>query len=347
MSEKDFSQIAYMPYAPIEKYFHIGNYEVWPYQKMKKEKIESKDIIKHLDKLFGMYYERAFDKEKGGYDKRIDEIYIITPDNFNIGNSIYTDKQINDIRSISHIIAFTAISDLSFIAQSTDSYILYLQNFNIGSEGITIWSTYFKRYDMVKFMKPYHLNNSLLKYSKTKLADTLGEALGDKEINEFERIFRSLEKYFYTATRGEMVTNEHRLLSLVMCFELLLDFDGKKEFVEKVEELLDFYDPIMVTRYVKEIEEEDTRNKTSWWVYDLYDLRSNIVHGNAVDWQIEKYGGIWQRIDFGRILLRKLIKKILLKHELWNSTIQNSIVEADSIDKTLTKIIERAKEIES
>jgi len=347
MSEKNYSQIAYMPYAPIKEPFQIGNYEVWSYQKMKKEKIEREDIIKYLDSLFGMYYERLFDKEKGGFDKNIDEIYIIAPVDYDVGNGIYTGKEINDIRSISHIIAFSAISELHFISQSTDPFVLYLQNFNIDSEGVTIWSTYFTRFEMVKFMKPYNIESFLIKYSKTTLAEALGEALEYKNKNEIKRIFRSLEKYFYTATRGKMVTNENRLLSLLMCFVLLLDFEGKIEFVKKVEELLDFHDPIMETRYVSELEKDFTTNKTSWWVYDLYKLRNDIVHGNDIDWQIDKYGGIWQRIEFGGILLRKLIKKILLKNSLWEKTIKDKIIEADSIDKTLSKVIERAKEIES
>src|SRR5690554_2069098 len=230
MSGKDFSQIAYMPYAPIKEAFQIGGYEVWPYNKKKEEKIEDKKVISHLDKLFEIYYERLFDKEKGGYDKVLKEIYIITPINFDIGYSKYTNKQFEDIRSISHILAFTAINESIF--SQTDPFILYLQNFNICSEGIKIWSTYFAKYDMVKFMKPYHIESSFIKYSKTNLAEALGVALEHKDKNEVKRIFRSLEKYFYTATRGEMVTNEHRLLSLLMCFQLLLDFDGKMEFVK-------------------------------------------------------------------------------------------------------------------
>lgn len=162
MSERNFSQVAYMPYAPIEKDFRIGNYEIWPYYKESSERIENKDVVQHLKRHFGRYFERKYDKEKGGYDKPLEEIFIISPTNFEFGINKFSEEQIEELRTVSHIIAFCAINELSFVSSSSDAFILYIQNFQVGSDGIALWNKYFSKSDMVKFMKPYYLDTSLV-----------------------------------------------------------------------------------------------------------------------------------------------------------------------------------------
>jgi hypothetical protein len=95
----------------------------------------------------------------------------------------------------------------------------------------------------------------------------------------------------------------------------------------------------METRTIK-IKNKDknlTLSKTSWWAFDLYNLRTDIVHGNEINWDIQKYGNIWTRIQFGGILLRKLIKKILSQESLWQSDYFDSTIEAYNLDETLEK----------
>ncbi|MBA7490518.1 hypothetical protein ES702_01056 [subsurface metagenome] len=343
MSERNFSQVAYMPYAPVEESFRIGNYEIWPYYKESSKRIKNKDVIQHLNRHFGRYFERKYDREKGGYDKPLEEIFVISPPNFELGISKFSEEQIEEIRTVSHVIAFCAINECSFVSSSADAFILYVQNFQVGSNGIALWNKYFTKLDMVKFMKPYYLDTSLLKFKKTDLCDALGKALQFKYKGQIKRIFRTAELFYHTATHGEMVTDEHRLLSLVMCFEVLLNFENKIEFVEKIENLLNNAEPKMETRTVK-IKNKDinvTKSKTSWWAFDLYNLRSDVVHGNEINWDIQKYGNIWTRIQFGGILLRKLIKKILSQESLWQPDPIDSIIEAGTgaLDETLENMV--------
>lgn len=340
MLEKYFSQVAYMPYAPVKEAFRIGNYEIWPYYRESSKRVKNKDVVQHLNRYFGRYFEREYNEKKGGYDKPLEEIIIISPINFDFGTSKFLEEQIEEIRTVSHAIAFCAINECAFVSSSTDAFVVHIQSFQVGSDGIALWNKIFTKLDMVKFMKPYYLDTSLLKFEKTHLCDALGNALQFKSKKEIESIFRALELFYHTATYGEMVTDEHRLLSLVMCFEVLLNFKNKIKFVNKIENLLNNPEPKMETRIVK-IKNKDTNfttSQTGWWAFDLYNLRSDIVHGNEINWDTQKYGSVWTRIQFGGILLRKLIKKILSQESLWEFDYVDSVVEAISLDEKLKNL---------
>lgn len=341
MTNNNYIQVAFMPYAPIDASLQIGNYEIWPYYEESSKRIKKEAVIRHLNRNFGRYFERKYHRSKGGYDKPLEGIYIISPKGFEIGKDKFSETQIEEIKSISHIIAFCAINDHGSICSTSDAFILYIQNFRIESNGIAIWNKYFTDLDMVKFMKPYHLDSSFTKFGKTQLCDALGEALKSTGKDQAKRIFRALELFFHTATHDEMITDEHRVLFLVMCFEVLLNFENKVQFVEKIETLLSNSNPQMEARIIK-IDNKDTsvsKSKTIWWAFDLYNLRSAIVHGKSINWETEKYGSSWARLQFGGLLLRKLIKKILSQESLWKSSPIDSIMEANELDKTLQDIV--------
>lgn len=345
MPDTNLFQIAYMPYAPIKEGFQIGNYEIWPFYKESNKRINNKKAIEQLTCLFRQYLERKFDKVKGGYDKPLEEVFIISPLNHQMGVNEVTDSQIKEIRSVCHIISFCAINECAFVSSSADSFILHHYSFQPGSDSFRLGSTYFSNLDMIKFMKPYYLDylaSSRLQFEKTNLCDVLGKALQFKDRNQIKRIFRTLELFYHTATYSEMMTDEHRVLSLVMCFEVLLDFKGKLEFAEEVEEMIDNYRPILESRVDIKLE----HSKMGWWAYDLYKLRNEIVHGDDINWEFQKYGNIRTRIQFGGILIRKIIKKILAQEKLWppddasdSDIVGDAIIEVDRLDIKLENMV--------
>lgn len=348
MSKPEFSQVAYMPYSPIKEGFRIGNYEVWPFFKESGKRINNRVIIDHLSRLFGRYFERKSDRAKGIYDKPLDAVFMISPINFEIGVNEFTEEQLEEIKTVCHIITFCAINECAFVSSSADAFILHVYKFQPGGDGVVLGNTFFANLDMVKLVKPYYIDPSLLKFEKTTLSDALGKAVPFKDRKRVRRVFRTLELFYHTATHSEMMTDEHRLLSLIMCFEVLLNFDGKLKFAKMIEKSIDNYKPVSETRKVK-IRNKDTElkhSKTTWWAFDLYDLRSHIIHGSNVNWEIEKYGDIWTRIKFGGILIRKLIKKILSQESLWppddasdSDIIGDAIIEVDRLDIKLEKMV--------
>ena len=348
MPERNISQVAYMPYAPIKESFQIGNYDVWPFYLQSGKRVKNQDVIKHLTRFFNRYVERKFDRINGEYcDKPLEDAVIISPTNYELGLNKLSEIQIEEIKTICHIISFCAMNECAFVSSSADAFILHLYKFQPGSDGVMLGNTLFANLDMVKLMKPYYIDPSLLKFDKTDLCDVLGKALLFRDRKPVQRIFRALEIFYHTATHSEMMTDEHRLLSLLMCFEVLLNFNGKESFANKIERMIENYQPNSEKRAVKrknDKEEDLTYSKTGWWAYDLYNLRTDIVHGKDINWKFQKYGNVWTRIQFGGILLRKLIKEILSQESLWppddaDAIIADAIIEVDRLDIKLENMV--------
>lgn len=345
MSHDSFETIAYMPYAPLEGSFQIGEYEVWPFHKECNVRISKHQLLDHLNRLFGRYFERKFDRKKGGYDKPLQEVFVISPVCFNGTTADMTEEQLEEIRDIAHIIAFCAINELAFASSSADAFVLHTYSFSPGSNMVRLWDKGFADVAMVKITKPYYVSDSLSKFHKTPLSDALATALQLKHKEPVRRIFRTLELFYHTATHAEMITGEHRILSLVMCFEVLLNFKGeKRRFANKIEQDIANNSPHKETRLVqgRQGTTQLEHSQTGWWAYDLYDLRSDIVHGKAVDWKLQKYGGVSTRIEFGGILLRKLVKRVLTEQGLWppdsdQDVLGDAILEAEALDQLLAQ----------
>lgn len=239
------------------------------------------------------------------------------------------------------MIAFCAIVDSFLISSSSDAFILHLHEFVIGSESIKLHKTLYSNIEMIKIMKPYRIDRSLLHFTVTDLCQALGKALQHKNKPEIKRIFRAIELYFHSATYGEMITNEHRILTLVMCFEVLLDFNGVNiMFAKKLDSCLNNHFSVFEER--QNIKYKGTLknfrfSKTVWWAYDLYNLRSNIIHGKDIDWEITKYGDVLDRIEFGGSLLRLLIIQVLIESNFLNEDPLIQVFGYEDLDEKLVK----------
>jgi len=337
--------IAFMPYAPIQENIKIGNYEVWQFEKESSTRISNKKVLTQIQNYFNRYYEYVFTQEEGGSDKNLETINIISPIDFDIGKDILSEEHILNIHSIAHILSFSSIFETGFGSNSSDPFQIIIQGFVQNQEGMRVWSTYYTRYNLFKILKPLHISSPFFPYKITNLASSLGNALKARGTNPIiKQIFNCLELIFHTITFGEMITNFHRVLTLLMAFEVLLGFENKKEFVEQIEKYIKDPKPILVKRNInlpggKVVDIE--KSKTCWWAYDLYDLRSQIIHGEEVDWKIQEYGTIWTRIEFVGALFKRIFKIMLAEEGFFENDFIESILEASSMDETLEEIVNK------
>jgi len=343
MSPQEIYHVAFMPYLPVEIGFEIGDYKIWSFYDHDNDLIENHTIKEQLKNYFSRYFEFKFDRNSRIHEESLTKIYIISPKDFIIGRDVFSPSQMNDIKSISHIMAFSSIFETGFGAASSDPFVVYIQSIKKGQEGLRVWHKYFTNYRLFKILKPLHIDSPIMPYRNSKLSISLAKSIKTRDANNtIKRILRSVELIFHTKTFGEMITDEHRLLTLVMAFEVLLNFENKKQFVETLEEYIIEYEPIKSTRTINlpgrgEIEVE--KSKTCWWAYDLYDLRSQIIHGEDVDWKIDEYGNIWTRIEFAGCLFKRLYKIFLKENNLWEEDSADRILEAFDMDTKLEEIM--------
>jgi len=248
-----------------------------------------------------------------------------------------------------HIIAFSSIFEIGFTSNTSDPFQVHIQNFIKGEEGFSVWDKFYMNYNLFKVLKPLYIGSSFFPFKTTELSNALADSLELRgSNNSIKRIFRSLELLYHTITFSDMITDEHRLLTLLMSFEILLDFQNKYEFVRSIRRYLNDRKPIYSEREIRLKRNEKQLVKwplTCWWAYDLYDLRSEIIHGEVTNWRHEEYGTIWQRINFGGNLFKRIYKVSLKENGLWEDNFLNSLVEIYDMDEKLIEIMNDFKEM--
>jgi len=332
-------EVAFMPYARFEKGFELGDFEIWPFYSEGKERIKDEKVYFKLEKYFGRYKE--YDPK--GYEKDLESINIVTPKHFKIGKDMLSKRHKRNIRSISHIITFVTIFEHDFEFTSAETFIVYFQKFKAGTEGMKIWNICFSSYNLFKILKPINTSQGSIFLPTTEFGKALGEALEHRFKNDkVRRIFSSLEYIYYALAFSDMVTDEFRILLLLMAFQALLKFENKVGFATELEKCLKLQNSKKFRRKTSEGIREFSL--TGWWAYDLYDLRNKIVHvGNNLPWKIKEYGNVWSRIMFGGILLCRLYKNFLHEVGLYNLDIFE--FEHENTDEILENIVKEYTDI--
>lgn len=341
--------IAYMPYSPISESLYLGEFEVHPFYNIANKMIEDQNVRKQVESYFSRFFDYKYDRIKGGFEEISKTITIIFPNKYRIGVDELTVEQKINIYSISHIISFTTLFENGMGLTNSDTFKTYIQSFVLGKEGLNIYGKYFTNYKLYKFLRPLYISAPIIPFYKTPLCECLSSALNYRNSNPLtSRIFRSLELLFYTVSFEDMVTNENRLISLLMSFEVLLGFTNKKEFVEKIEKYIIDEDPILIERNIRLPGNKElaiVKSKTCWWAFDLYDLRSQIVHGEVPQWKVNDYGSIWTRIEFAGYIFNRLFKILLKESGIMENSIFDNILEAYDMDQKLGELVAHFREL--
>jgi hypothetical protein len=107
-----------------------------------------------------------------------------------------------------------------------------------------------------------------------------------------ERLFRSLEWFRLSHTESDEVSVLSRIVMMATAFEILLQVPNvpnkKKWMAEDVAKRCATPKSLKATRHDKK-GKPYTYPKIAWWVWDFYDLRNKIVHGDGVPPKLLRY----------------------------------------------------------
>ena len=244
---------------------------------------------------------------------------------------------IENVLRVAWAVAFSAIMDDSWDRVSTDTWVVYFQNYSPGHSGITIGYSYFSSVDLVKFLRPYSAYEPLVPFCGNEFLSGLGEMVDNKG-EEIQRIFTALEWFCRAWTRNEMVSDWSRIVCLAIAFESLFDFDNKFEFMSKVKEIVRDPAPINETRKITgKTEREMTRSLVEWWAYDLYNLRNDIVHGRTPNPGRLTYMGNRSHLIIAKRIFGKAIKQCLVELNLYPTSEIEEIFESEPVDQWLSQ----------
>jgi hypothetical protein len=172
---------------------------------------------------------------------------------------------------------------------SADSFQLIFQRFTADSKfiGVTAGrSLHGWPLDKVMFTRPWAASPGFGRVDR-HLLEALGALLlrpGEFAADFVERVWRSLEWFRLAHLDGADQTDEAKLVAMVTAFESLfgLAISGKQEaFAKSVEGLVT--DPEMgCGARVRRSGSTIDLSLAGCWAWDLYELRSRLVHGDAV-----------------------------------------------------------------
>jgi len=249
-------QIAFFPYVQVKEDIELGDFILWPFYGRKDKYISDPQIKEYLKKYFGRYFDCYNDKL----------LRTITVLSFKEEVGIFrelTSEEKSLVWKIAHILAFTAISYPCIFPINSDAFLVYVQSFTPGEDGVAIHGTYCSKLSLVKFVKPPYIKRGILPINSldSGLLKAFGKvslAKGDKGAT---RIMRSLEWYYYAHSGAESISEFSKIVMMSTAFEMLLDLpeDKRRNFRKRISDLVD---PML-----------------DEWAKEFYDLRSAIVHG--------------------------------------------------------------------
>ena len=262
-------QIAFFPYVQVKEDIELGDFVLWPFYERKDKYIRDPQIKEYLKRYFGRYFDCY-------NDKLLQTITILSPKG---GVGIFRElasEEKSRVWTIAHILTFTAISYLCIFPVNSDAFLIYVQSFTPGEDGVVIHGTYCSELSLVKFVKPPYIKRGILPINSldSKLLEALGQASLVKEDKGTTRIMRSLEWYYYAHSGAESISEFSKIVMMSTAFEMLLDLpDNKRCNFRK--QICDLVDPML-----------------DEWAKEFYDLRSAIVHGALMN--VER---LWYKRD--------------------------------------------------
>lgn len=258
-------QMAFFPYIQVKEDIGLGNFILWSFYERNDKYIGNPQVKEYLKRYFGRYFDCY-------NDKLLRTITILSPKGeIGIFREL-TSEEKSRVWKIAHILAFTAVSYPCIFPVNSDAFLVYLQNFTPGEDGVAIHGTYYSKLNLVKFMKPPYIKKGILPINSldSKLLEALGQASLVKEDKGTTRIMRSLEWYYYAHSEAESISEFSKIVMMSTAFEMLLDLpeDKRRNFRKQISDLVD---PML-----------------DEWAKEFYDLRSAIVHGALMN--VELYG---------------------------------------------------------
>jgi hypothetical protein len=288
-----YCEVHFMPWAGLTQELSIGPVRLRPWSP---DRIRDEAIADHLTRYFRCYVD--------DHGVPVDSITFVS-----IGDDEVKplpDEHTREVRNAIDALVFATIcpsvntavcrDDWSMAPPAADRYQLISQAFQPANEYIAVRSggnKSLRRIDEARFSRPWGLGGSF-GFPDTHLLTGLGTLLSpDGLAVPRERIFRSLEWFRLAHTEGDNASPLTKLALQCTAFEILFALDERsktKQFIEAVEGVVSSTDS---PRDGKADHWGKPRNYSvpGWWAHDFYDLRSRILHGDAIDLATTKYTG--------------------------------------------------------
>lgn len=285
-------KIIFLPWVDLENEVQLGDFIFWKYWDKRNEIITDNVILQQCDNLFSRF------KSTVEYENPLNIIVI----------SVYEDSKIKFVIPLNYYSKLRkAINALTFIFLSR----LYRDNkdvnlhINVDAFQVMEVDMYPDGYSIIEgritdfnpwehkknYFKSGHIQAAKDIYPEPDLFKAFTKGLNSvKNRKEFNRILKAIEVFNFSYSHSPLVYIPSKIVLVSTAFEILLKIPNisakKKILAEEVGSLLG---KDKGERSFSRNKDKETRNmgkllQKQWWLYDFYDLRNSIVHGDNIRW---------------------------------------------------------------
>ena len=311
--------IAYLPWADLDEGFGVGPVSFWPFYAKAEEKIPDAQMRADLTRFFETFVDNV--------GKPVETVLACS-----VGNVEYRRFTPEEGRAIGEAVdclAFAAIAtgtkngvcanNNSMAPPSADRFDLVARWVSPAHDGLVLKtenSTQYWSHGEYKITQPVSRGGSFCG-SYASLLEGLGRVFAaDFPADVRERLFRALEWFRFAHTESTAVSWLHKVVMMSTAFEILLEFPERGQtayFAEQIDKRLRLRDSFLVKRTDGKGKEHEAC-MAAWWAWDSYDLRSRIVHGEAVKAEDLQYKDWITHLIVADLVLLELVKRLLYEH---------------------------------
>ncbi|HYK87231.1 MAG TPA: hypothetical protein VE398_00565 [Acidobacteriota bacterium] len=203
-----------------------------------------------------------------------------------------------ELRSAVDVLIFSSVAPQTRLAvirnnrswgpPSANRFELITQNFQVGDDHVAVraGSLLSAGYQLgqITFPEPWAMGGGLFDYDK-RLLDGFNKVFEPAfPAATRDRLFRSLEWFRLAHMEGAEVSDLSRIVMLATAFEILLQFpqEGKRQHFIKYAESVIASPAFKTGVRMNPRGKSFTYSLAGCWASDFYELRSKIVHGDAV-----------------------------------------------------------------
>ncbi len=324
--------IAYLPWADLEEEFAVGPVSFWPFYAKAEEKIPDAQMRTDLTRFFQTFVDNVGKPVKT----------VVACSIGNVGFRRFSPEECQVISAAVDCLVFASIAtgvkngvcadNYSIAPPSADRFDLCARWVEPAHDGLVVRtenSTQFWSHGQYRITRPVSIGGSFTG-SYGSLLQGLGRVFGDEfPADVRERLFRALEWFRFGHTESTAVSWLHKVVMMSTAFEIFLEFPERGQtayFAEQVDKRLRLRDSLLAKRTDGKGREREAC-MAAWWAWDFYDLRSRVVHGDAVTAEDLQYKDWITHLIVADLVLLEMVKRLLHEHRCIGEDVRRRAVK--------------------
>ena len=314
-------EISFLPWAGLQESVELGPVAFWSYHNEATYRIEDVEVRGYLDRYFKSYVDHQ--------GRSVKTITVCSVGDVDCRQ--FSDEEYRHVRDAVNALVFAAIApsvvgtvcsgNYSVGPPSADAFELITQRFILGDDHIAVRAGSLLsgglRIGKVSFSKPWAMGGGLWRIVPELLMGLRARYSKAIAPEILERIRLSLDWFRLAHIDGAGVSVLTKVIMMVCAFEILLAFpeDRKKWYFARYMD-----NNIASDKFLRD--ERYTRSGKArpltlagCWAFDFYELRSRIVHGEAVTAAEMVYKGEITSLIAADVVFWECVKRLLFELE--------------------------------